>query len=210
MGWDPGDTVVLREVWQGRLWTARPQTVVEDAEAQQMFCCSPGMRWKAPATQAGEPLRLPTRDWVLADRVWSDYRLLSFAWPGVAHAVLAYWHAAGDEFAGWYINLQTPLTRTPLGFDYFDHALDIVVAPNGSSWRWKDEDELEEAVALGLFSAAEAEGFRAEGERAVRRLLDHDPPFEIDWSSWRPDQSWSEPELPAGWDVLEPAATGFS
>ena len=31
--------------------------------------------------------------------------------------------------------------RTPMGFDYMDQMLDIVVAPDFSWYRWKDEPE---------------------------------------------------------------------
>ena len=72
--------------------------------------------------------------------------------------------------------------------------------PGGEGWRFKDEDELEEAVARGLFTRDEAAGFRAQGERAARRILERRPPFDRDWSSWRPDPSWPPPQLPPGWD----------
>jgi hypothetical protein len=41
---------------------------------------------------------------------------------------------------------------------------------------------------------------RADGERAVRRILDREPPFDRDWTTWRPDPSWPVPILPEGWD----------
>ena len=41
-----------------------------------------------------------------------------------------------------------------------------VVSPDGE-WRWKDEDELEEAVELGIWTQAEADEIRAEGERVI-------------------------------------------
>jgi hypothetical protein len=41
---------------------------------------------------------------------------------------------------------------------------------------------------------------RADGERAVRRVLDRAPPFDRDWTAWRPDPSWPVPVLPEGWD----------
>lgn len=202
MPWRPGDAVVLREVWRGRVWSARPVRIVEDMEDGQMFYVAAGTRWKGPAEADGSPMRIPRGDWRLVDRPGLDNPILSFAWPGVAHAVLAGWKGSG-EFWGWYINLQEPLRRNAIGFDYMDHALDIVIGPDLSSWQWKDEDELSEAVDRGVFTAAEAAEFRAEGERALDRLLARKPPFDRPWEDWRPDPSWAEPALPPGWDVVD-------
>ncbi|MBI2238096.1 MAG: DUF402 domain-containing protein [Actinobacteria bacterium] len=201
MAWSPGDPVVLREVWRGKVWAARPTTVVRDDPDLRMFHAAPEWTWKCPAGPDGEWLRLPAEGWTLRDRDYG-WRILSFSRPGIAHAVLAYWDPETDEFRRWYINLEEPLRPTPLGFDYLDHALDIVVAPDRSSWEWKDEDELEEAVERGLFSVEQAGEFRAEGRRAVERLLRGDPPFDRDWRDWRPDPAWAEPALPPGWEVV--------
>lgn len=203
MSWSPGDAVVLREIWGGRIWTARPVIVVDDTLEQQMFFMPPGVRWMCPKDDRGGWLLLPARDWTLGDRVLTWERVLSFAWPGVAYAVLLFWNDRSDEFLRWYINLQEPLRRTAVGFDYLDHALDVVISPDRSSFAWKDEDELEEAVARGIFSTEEAHGFRAEGERAIARVLNGEPPFDRDWTAWKPDPSWGLPSLRPGWDSLE-------
>ena len=197
--WRPGEAVALREIWRGRLWTARAATVVEDAPARTVFFVPPGMRWKCPVLPDGRRLRVPSDDWALGDRVWRTSSVLSFAWPGVAHAVLLHWHAADGRFAGWYVNLQTPLARAPTGFDYVDHILDIEVAPD-RTWSYKDDDELSAAVERGMFTPREAADIRAEAERAVRRIDARTEPFDDRWIDWRPDASWDVPELPPGWD----------
>lgn len=194
--------MLLREVWRGRIWTARPAVAVRDDDDIAAFCVLPGTRWRAPVRRNGTPLRLPEDDWRLVDRLWVGHRILSFAWPGVAHAVLLYWEHGTDAFEGWYVNLQTPLRRTAVGFDYLDHALDAVIAPDRSSWSWKDEDELEEAVERGIFTTEEAAAFRQEGERAVLRVIDREPPFDEPWEEWRPDPMWRVPTFPIGWDEV--------
>jgi hypothetical protein len=199
-----GQTVALREVWDERLWTVRAAVVVQDGADQQSFCVFPGTRWRAPLRPNGTPLRLPEAAWRLVDRLWSGATILSFAWPDVAHAVLLSYEQATGAFEGFYVNLQDPLRRTRIGFDTTDHVLDALVEPDRSAWRWKDEDELAEAVERGLFTPAQAEGFRVEGERAVRRIVDGEPPFDRDWSAWEPDPRWPIPRFPAGWDELEP------
>ena len=93
----------------------------------------------------------------------------------------------------WYVNFEEPLRRTPIGVDTFDHKLDLLVFPSGG-YEWKDEDELEEAAALGLL---DAEAVRAEARRVLREW-----PFPTGWEDWRPDPAWPVPQLPAGWDVV--------
>ena len=199
--WQPGDAVALREIWRGRIWTARAATVVDDGPDRTMFYIAPGMRWKCPIHPGGAWQRLPSDHWVLGDRIWERYRVLSFAWPDVAYAVLVYWNASDGAFAGWYVNLQTPLTRSKVGFDYMDHTLDIEVHAD-RTWSWKDADELAEGVERGLFTRDEAREIRTEGERAIRRLETRTEPFDDEWIAWRPDPSWPVAELPPGWDVV--------
>jgi predicted RNA-binding protein associated with RNAse of E/G family len=90
-----------------------------------------------------------------------------------------------------------------MGFEYLDQELDAWIEDDGASWEWKDEDELERSVSAGIWSEEDAERFRREARAAVHRVIDHEPPFDRDWSSWRPDPEWPVPELPAGWDLLE-------
>ncbi|MEW6059370.1 MAG: DUF402 domain-containing protein [Actinomycetota bacterium] len=199
--WHPGETVALREIWHGRIWSARPAIMVQDTEPERRFFVRAGMSWMCPRRPDGTWLRLPEsnpdREWTLAPRDW-DTNALSFAWPDVAHAVIVFWTADWTP-RGWYVNLQEPLRPSPTGFDYMDHALDIVVTPDVSGWSWKDEDELAEAVATGVYSGADARRFREEGERAIERLVERRTPFDRDWTTWRPDPSWPVPELPPGW-----------
>jgi protein associated with RNAse G/E len=103
----------------------------------------------------------------------------------------------------WYINLEQPFRRTPIGFDYMDQTLDIVVEPDMSAWRWKDEDEFEEAQEHGIFTRSQASTIRAEGERALERLLAREPPFDDRWEDWRPDPAWQLPKITGDWDSLE-------
>ena len=46
------------------------------------------------------------------------------------------------QLKAWYINLDSPLTRTRFGFDSLDLALDIVLAPDRRSWEYKSYAEL--------------------------------------------------------------------
>lgn len=195
----PGEGVVLREVWRGRVFEARPTIVVQDEPGQTMLLLPAGVRCGLPIGADGRELRLPDRPWHLEVRARGDQPILSFAWPDTPYSVLLW--TTGDARQVWYVNLQDPLTRTTIGFDTVDHALDVVIELDGSSWRWKDEEELAEAVRDGLYSPEEAVGFRAWGERAVDRILSKEPPFDRDWVDWSPDPGWPTPALRPGWDA---------
>jgi hypothetical protein len=91
------------------------------------------------------------------------------------------------------VNFERLLGRGPRTIDYVDDKLDLVVLPDRSV-RWKDEDELEQAAALGLLDGDEV---RAEAERVLAA-----PPWPTGWEAWRPDPSWPAPALPDGWDVV--------
>jgi predicted RNA-binding protein associated with RNAse of E/G family len=190
-----GEAVTLRETWSGRVFYARPATVVEDTAVRSVFYVPPVVRSLEPEDEDGTTLRIPDRDWRLEDREVRHNPFLSFAFPDTSYAILASWDAKTYEFRGWYINLQSPLRRTDVGFDTREHVLDVLIPPDRSSWAWKDEDELAQAVEEGLFTEDEAARFRAAGERAVEQVLLREPPFDRDWEAWRPDPAWETPEL---------------
>lgn len=203
---EPGDAVALREIWQEQVWSVRPATVVSDANNLLMFYLPTGVRWMCPRAPGGDWSRIPEARWELGERSWDDTRVLSFARPGEAHAILLFFEEDWSPRT-WYVNLQEPLRRVPIGFDYMDQHLDALVTIDRSGWSWKDEDELAEAIRRGVIPADEEPRLRAEGERAVRRILDREPPFDRDWGVWRPDPSWLVPLLPEGWDRVSPRDT---
>ena len=112
---------------------------------------------------------MPERNWVLREEAWTVEALRIVA-PGSRHSILLFWTAGFREFLLWYVNLEDPMVRTPIGFDYLDRLLDIEIAPDLSRWKWKDEDELEEAVAHGILTSQEAHVIRAEGESCDRSV----------------------------------------
>jgi predicted RNA-binding protein associated with RNAse of E/G family len=197
----PGDAVALREIWHGRVWAARPTILVADEPGMTMFHVPSGIRYLKPVDEHGRPLRLYTDVWRLEEDVWEAPNFsLSFAFPETAYGVILFFDASA--LRGFYVNLQAPLTRSPIGFDTVEHLLDIVIAADRSSWSWKDEGELSEAVRRGLFTAKQATAFRTWGERAVRHVVDGEPPFDRDWSTWRPDPTWQRPRLPGAPQLL--------
>jgi hypothetical protein len=194
-----GRPVALREIWRGRVWSARPANVVADAEDLRMFYVPIGARWMSPRDEEGTVLRARRDRWTLGESTWKDHHVLSFAWPDIGHAVLLFFDREWFPTT-WYVNVQEPMRRSPIGFDTMDHDLDVLVAMDGSDVRWKDEDELLEDVRLGNYTEDDAASFRAEGERGVRRILDREPPLDRDWTTWRPGPSWPPATLPSGWE----------
>lgn len=207
--WEPGQTVVLQEVWRGRLWSARPMTVVEDRGDFVTLWFPKGTAWKAPTTPPTRP-RGATRaerlmkclalcDWTLTDREW-DVSSLWLTNTHDHHAVWVSWLEDGEHF-GWYINLQEPFRRTASGFQWMDLMLDVVVEPD-RSWRWKDEDDFQGMIDHGLLDEAKAKAVRAEAEDVIGRLEANEPPFCDPWPDWRPDPAWQAPALPPDWDRI--------
>src|SRR5262245_60362119 len=150
-----------------------------------MFYLPGGVGCGLPIGEDGHELRIPDRPWHHEVRPRGEQPILSFAWPDTPYSVLRW--APLDERTVWYVNLQEPLTRTTFGFDTTDHALDVLVELDRSSWRWKDEEELAHAVSQGMFTPAQAESFRTWGMRAVDRIVGGEPPFDRTWDDWQPD-----------------------
>ena len=197
----PGGHIMLREIWRGLVWSGRPYTVVEDSPRRLVLHAKAGVRWVKPCRADGTALRIREPGWVLREDAWSTEALRIVA-PGSRHSVLLLWTAGFRELLLWYVNLEEPLTRTAIGFDYLDQLLDIEIAPDLSSWKWKDEDEVEEAVARGVMTPGDAGSARDEGERVIAALGAREPPFDEPWERWRPDPGWAVPGLPDGWDDL--------
>ena len=193
---EPGQAVALREVWDGRIWSARPVTVVEDVPEQITLFIPAGAHWMAPFRD-GRRLKIQEPEFELVEEPYKAH-VLSFAWPGSSAAALLFY---GPDWSPshWYVNLEDPLRRSPVGFDTLDHKLDVIVELDGS-WRWKDEDQFVELIDRGLLDPREEGRLRAEAEDAVRRIAELEPPFDRDWFGWRPDPLWPPPTLPEGWD----------
>ena len=138
----------------------------------------------------GKRLRLPPLKWSMTDAsIPSGRRILGLHPPGSNHSVHVVWDQSW-RLLYWYINLEQDRQRSPRGFDYEEYVLDIVVQPDMASWRWKDEDELAEAVERGLFTPEKAVDIRTEGERAREWLLARQPPYDRPWEDWRPPPDW--------------------
>ncbi len=164
-----------------------------------------GTPYKQPRTLDGGEVTPVTRvqgEWLLADNMWpEDGECLRLVIPGKPYSVLVFWLENHKTQRDWYINLEDPLRRTPIGFDYMDQLLDIIVWSDLSGWFWKDENEFQEAQELGLISLERAKEMRADGERVVEMLLSGNSVFN-GWEHWKPDPVWEIPTIAGGWEKV--------
>lgn len=190
-----GDSAVLRYITRdgrpGMTWASRVILDREDLLALYLPTGTAHKRWRAGASGRE-----------LADAPWS-LNTMRLMFPGRAHSVWLSWHAQDGSFIGYYVNLEEPYRRTPIGFDTNDHTLDIVVTPD-LRWSWKDEDALEGQLRDGNYSAELIDEIQREAASVVAAIDSHEPPFSDGWEQWRPDPAWPVPTLPANWNS-EPA-----
>jgi len=205
--WKEGDVIVFRGVGHKKIWYALPVFVVQDTRNLVAVYWPAGTHAKVRMKSTGErvtPVDAIRTPMELIDYTWKRTDVLMLITPEAAHAVYVMWEEGHRNFLCWYVNLQDPICRTPIGFDTRDHVLDIVINPDRSSWHWKDEEDLEDAVAVGLFSGEEASKIRAEGERVISLLRENRPPFCDGWEKWSPPSHWGIAQLAGTWN------SGFS
>jgi hypothetical protein len=129
---------------------------------------------------------------------------------GRGYAVIRTWLAHEGRFDGWYVNLEQPWPRTPVGFDTRDDVLDVTVSDDLSEWQLKDADELEFAVEVGVVTAIEAESIRAAAESAIDDIARRAWPFnDAAWWDALPSSTLRPAKLPDAWDAVSlPAPPG--
>lgn len=133
------------------------------------------------------------------EAAWLEHRVLVIKRPADEYAISLFWRDGSEELRCWYIDLMSGLTRNSAGFEIVENGLDIVAEPDLRSWTWKDEDELDYAVEVGVYTRVEADALYATGRQALERLMAEREAFEP-WRGWRPDPSWPPAALPPGWD----------
>ncbi len=182
--------VALREIQLGRVWRANPCRLVAEHDEEVALWSPAGITRKLPVDSAGREIRIPVADWILGEDV-TRHDFLCLHYPARTYSLWLSWQRGRHSY--WYVNLERPLGRSSVGWDYVDHKLDLIAYPDGRI-DWKDEDELARAAAAGLLDEDE---IRADAERVLA-----DPPWPTGWEEWRPDPHWPTPVFPAGWDVV--------
>ena len=204
----PGDVVVRRYFRGGVLTMAQACVVLGHRPGGTLLGVPVGSDYACRWTDDGHRLREDDVGRLAAAALrtvpWTDRDVVILIREGRAHTV--WWLYEQGRFTGWYVNLERPAvpwvasagTAVRGGWDTVDHALDVLVDPDGTS-RWKDEDEFRWGTGRpGFWGPVEARRIRAEGEAvraaaaAGRSPFDGAPPVPPDgvparWSGreWR-------------------------
>ncbi len=199
--------MLYRDLWRGRVWSARAMRVVEDQGALLALWVEPGAPCKLPASylrgeRNGLLEELASGTWELRDAVWRHTRLLTLIPSDRWYTISLFFDPAADRFSFWYVNFQRPCARTALGIDTCDLFLDLVVAPD-HRFSYKDEDEFARARELGLITPEIDARVRSAAEQVIASIEARAFPFDGSWQRWRPDPVACA-ALPAGWDAAAP------
>ncbi len=211
----PGERVTLRYVGHADLKSDTPRTpgyllgwpyvVVEDSDDWLALWMPVGTRMKR--------LDLTNRARAVPDQLQGEHPTLEFRRGEVLrlmrpNQLSSTWlHWSSDDartFAGWYVNIEAPYERTPIGVDTSDLSLDLVVWPD-LTYEWKDEHLEQRLVDLAIHTPEENRLIRAEGERVIADVEARRPPFDGAFLDWHPPSAWGSPTPPPevhdDWDL---------
>jgi len=198
----PGQAVMYRGVDERkRVISVIPVRVVRDDNELVVLWMPVGVSTMKPELvehTPGTPRRWIDGNWYLTRSTWRWAELLILVRPDERRATWVRW-SADRTFRGWAVNLQDELFRTRLGFDIYDHQLDVLIEPDGR-WRYKDEAELALSVELGRMTRDAADEVRAEARLAIGQIERNESPFCDGWERWTPDPTWTLPDLVDDWD----------
>jgi hypothetical protein len=204
-----GEVVVLRYLtMDGRVDVAWPCRVVEDRDDLVALFVARGSLYKAdPKQLAAQKLAGERRPAPVTDVPWR-HDMLRLMFPGASHSVWLFWEGEGPSrrLLRYFVNLEEAFRRTSIGFETRDHTLDIVVTPE-LECRWRDEEDFDNHVALGLYPPELAAAARAEGQRVIDAIANGTHPCLNGWAEWLPDPAWTPLVVPAGWDRLTAAGS---
>lgn len=204
----PGERITLRYVGHSHtrqagkpgLLQGWPYVVVQDSDD-----------WLALWMPVGTRMRfidLADRARAVPDQLHGEHPTLEFRRgevlrlmrPDKHTSIWLHWRPDEERaFLGWYVNIEAPYIRTPIGVDTTDLSLDLVVWPD-LSWEWKDEHLEKHFEDLGVFTPEESRRIREHGERVIADVEARRPPFDGAFLDWRPPSEWAIPEVHAGWE----------
>jgi hypothetical protein len=206
-----GATVVRRDVFRDRVWSATPFRAIRDTGSELLLACWPGVEMLAPTTwtawlRSGEDAvrkqaisNLAAGRWDLETWPWRDTTLL-VRYELAAYFSVSRFFDSDEHCGGWYVDFICPYVRTSIGIDTFDLLVDLVVEADLSGYRWKDEDEYAQGRRLGLIDDTLHASVDSARQLVVALIESRSGPFSDDQSMWRRDPCWPMPALPP--DVL--------
>jgi hypothetical protein len=207
----PGRLIFHRNISPVRTGWVRLARVVADDDRGLLLWVAPRSPVITQVAADGRGIRsMPFAEWVtlphrLRIGTWNGPGILKLHPPGAAHSVWWFRSPETGEFSGWYVNLEEPAVRWDdrgaAGVDVVDQDLDVWVPPD-RAWRWKDEDEFAERLALPEhYWVPDADAVRAEGKRVIAQVEAGEFPFDGTWTDFAPDPAWEVPaSMPSGWE----------
>jgi protein associated with RNAse G/E len=208
---EAGQTIVRRDVFHGRIWSAHALRTGSDTEAALVAAACPGAETQVSATfseslrTGNDTLRkqavpnLAAGTWQLDRRLWTDTVCLYWSPPESWYTVNLFYCPDDDHrFRNWYINFERPARRTARGYDTFDLLVDLVIEPDLDTWHWKDEDEYAQARRLGVVDDTDHKAVDGAREEVIGLIETRQGPFAPDSGlpAWRYEADWPVPELP--------------
>jgi Uncharacterized conserved protein len=176
---EPGETIIRREVLHAQLWMSHPVTVVADNDAGLAVLTSPGTPFTFPDHPFGP------HPWAHLDR-WQDTWLLEVVREGDRYAAWRIFDAgpSGPVLRHVYLNFEAPLERDADGYRTLDHGLDLVVHQDGRR-EWKDVPDLHAQLRAGRIDKENVLAVLAETEHVIAEL-DSGHPWWSAWEGWLP------------------------
>jgi hypothetical protein len=197
--WSAGQSADLRGVGIKVFW-AFPTIVVKDEPDLIALYMPAGVLGRNVTHKPSTKEMLSPTKIKVVECTWKRTDVLMLIVPGEAFSTYIMWETGTKNLDCWYVNLQEPIRRTPIGFDTMDHTLDIVINPDMSEWKWKDDDEFVRVQKAGVYSAEKANNIRAEGEKAVRLITSERRSLYEEWKTWQANPQWEIPKLSSHWD----------
>ena len=199
--WLPGENATLRGVGRKVIW-AYPTIVVQDKDDLIALYLPAGVHGKNTDHRVSVQEYFSSEKIKILNHTWERTDVLMLIVPGESFSTYIMWDTGTKNLDCWYINLQEPIRRTPIGFDTMDHVLDVVVSPDMITWNWKDEDEFTEAKKIGFYSPEQDREIWSEGEKAIRLLTSDRRAFYERWKDWQAKPEWEIPKLSPLWDRI--------
>lgn len=201
----PGETIVVREQWRDRLWSAVPHRVVATDEdtviswvpTGTVSVWSSNRRLPVAAGLTREQrklLALRTLEVEQVEAAEAPDKLFFHQRDRWSRVNLG-WDPTTGAFRGWYVNFERPPALTSTGVTSMDLVIDIWVDPD-RTWRWKDAEDFDRAISEGVHPPELRPVIAAEADLVVRAIDQGSGPFADHWTRFRPDPRWALPVLP--------------